>query len=56
MKDFIGPPVYQKDRLYMYAPPPGVGTGLGCLGNGPGAVMSIKAMASLFFLSVFVLH
>jgi len=34
LKDFICLPVYQKDRLYMHAPPPGVGTG------GSGAVMS----------------
>ena len=55
LKDYVGPPVYQKDRLYTHAPPPGVSTGLGYLGNGSGAVMPIEAMVSLFFsLSFFV--
>ena len=44
LKDYVGPPVYQKDRLYTHAPPPGVSTGLGYLGNGSGAVMPIEAM------------
>lgn len=57
LKDYVGPPVYQKDRLYTHAPPPGVSTGLGYLGNGSGAVMPIEAMVSpFFFLSVFVFH
>ena len=54
LKDYVGPPVYQKDRLYTHAPPPGVSTGLGYLGNGSGAVMPIEAMVTLFSLSVFV--
>ena len=44
LKDYVGPPVYQKDRMYTHAPPPGVSTGLGYLGNGSGAVMPIEAM------------
>ena len=47
LKDYVGPPVYQKDRMYKYAPPPGVSTGLGYLGNGSGAVMPIEATVSL---------
>lgn len=43
LKDYVGPPVYHKDRLYTKAPPPGVSTGLGYLGNGSGAVMPIEA-------------
>lgn len=52
LKDYVGPPVYQKDRLYTHAPPPGVSTGLGYLGNGSGAVMPIEAMVSLSFFFV----
>jgi Lon-like ATP-dependent protease len=54
LKDYVGPPVYQKDRLYTHAPPPGVSTGLGYLGNGSGAVMPIEAMVIFFPLTVFV--
>lgn len=43
LKKYVGPPVYHKDRMYAYAPPPGVSTGLGYLGNGSGAVMPIEA-------------
>ncbi|EIN09920.1 ATP-dependent protease La [Punctularia strigosozonata HHB-11173 SS5] len=43
LKDYVGPPVYYKDRMYVKAPPPGVSTGLGYLGNGSGAVMPIEA-------------
>jgi Lon-like ATP-dependent protease len=46
LKDYVGPPVYQKDRMYVAAPPPGVSTGLGYLGNGSGAVMPVEAMVS----------
>ncbi|KAJ7767555.1 Lon protease C-terminal proteolytic domain-containing protein [Mycena olivaceomarginata] len=44
LKDYVGPPVYQRDRMYGGTseggakgrmPPPGVSTGLGYLGNGP---------------------
>ncbi|KAJ7083844.1 Lon protease C-terminal proteolytic domain-containing protein [Mycena crocata] len=45
LKDYVGPPVYQKDRMYVHAPPPGVSTGLGYLGNGSGAVMPIEAIS-----------
>ena len=44
LKDYVGPPVYQKDRLYVQPPPAGVSTGLGYLGNGSGAVMPIEAL------------
>jgi ATP-dependent Lon protease len=43
LKDYVGPPIYHKDRMYVYAPPPGVSTGLGYLGNGSGAVMPVEA-------------
>ncbi|CAL1717144.1 unnamed protein product [Somion occarium] len=43
LKDYVGPPVYHKDRLYVTAPPAGVSSGLGYLGNGSGAVMPIEA-------------
>lgn len=42
LKDYVGPPVYHKDRLYHKAPPAGVSTGLGYLGNGSGSVMPIE--------------
>jgi Lon-like ATP-dependent protease len=45
LKEYVGPPVYQKDRLYPTAPPAGVSTGLGYTGNGSGAVMPIEAMS-----------
>ncbi|KAF9003681.1 Lon protease C-terminal proteolytic domain-containing protein [Cyathus striatus] len=45
LKDYVGPPVYQKDRMYASPPPPGVSTGLGYLGNGSGAVMPIEAIS-----------
>ena len=47
-KEYVGPPVYQKDRMYAKPPPPGVSTGLGYLGNGSGAVIPIEAMARIF--------
>ncbi|KZT01424.1 ATP-dependent protease La [Laetiporus sulphureus 93-53] len=43
LKEYVGPPIYYKDRLYAKPPPPGVSTGLGYLGNGSGAVMPIEA-------------
>ncbi|KAH9003125.1 ATP-dependent protease La [Lactarius hatsudake] len=43
LKDYVGPPVYHKDRMYVRPPPAGVSTGLGYLGNGSGAVMPIEA-------------
>ncbi|KAK7042923.1 ATP-dependent Lon protease pim1 [Paramarasmius palmivorus] len=45
LKDYVGPPVYQKDRMYAHTPPPGVSTGLGYLGNGSGSVMPVEAMS-----------
>jgi Lon-like ATP-dependent protease len=43
LKDYVGPPVYHRDRFYTTPPPPGVSTGLGYLGNGSGAVMPVEA-------------
>ncbi|KAI0052260.1 ATP-dependent protease La [Auriscalpium vulgare] len=43
LKDYVGPPIYHKDRMYVRPPPAGVSTGLGYLGNGSGAVMPIEA-------------
>lgn len=43
LKDYVGPPVYHRDRFYVAPPPPGVSTGLGYLGNGSGAVMPVEA-------------
>jgi len=54
LKEYVGPPVYQKDRMYAYMPPPGVSTGLGYLGNGSGAVMPIEAMVRRFRFRSFV--
>ncbi|KAF8525804.1 ATP-dependent protease La [Hysterangium stoloniferum] len=45
LKEYVGPPVYHKDRMYVKSPPPGVSTGLGYLGNGSGAVMPVEAMS-----------
>lgn len=43
LKDYVGPPIYHKDRFYIRPPPAGVSTGLGYLGNGSGAVMPVEA-------------
>ncbi|KAF8529835.1 ATP-dependent protease La [Gautieria morchelliformis] len=43
LKEYVGPAVYHKDRMYVSPPPPGVSTGLGYLGNGSGAVMPVEA-------------
>jgi Lon-like ATP-dependent protease len=53
LKDYVGPAVYHKDRLYVKAPPAGVSTGLGYLGNGSGAVMPIEATVRADFQRVF---
>ncbi|WVW84806.1 ATP-dependent protease La [Kwoniella bestiolae CBS 10118] len=45
LRDYVGPPIYHKDRLYTSSPPAGVSTGLGYLGNGSGAVMPIEVTA-----------
>lgn len=43
LREYIGPPVYHKDRLYeTISMPPGVSTGLGYLGNGSGSLMPIE--------------
>lgn len=43
LRDYIGPPVYHKDRLYeTQRMPAGVSTGLGYLGNGSGSLMPIE--------------
>lgn len=47
--EYIGPPVYQKDRLYSVTSPVGVSCGLGYLGNGSGAVMPIEVTVSFDF-------
>lgn len=46
LREYVGPPIYQKDRLYTSAPPAGVSTGLGYLGNGSGAIMPIEVTVS----------
>lgn len=43
LNDYVGPPVYHRDRFYDTPPPPGVSTGLGYLGNGSGAVIPVEA-------------
>ena len=48
LKEYVGPAVYHKDRMYVSPPPPGVSTGLGYLGNGSGAVMPVEATVSAF--------
>ncbi|PWN35492.1 ATP-dependent protease La [Meira miltonrushii] len=43
LRDYIGPAVYHKDRLYeRIGMPAGVATGLGYLGNGSGSLMPIE--------------
>lgn len=43
LRDYIGPAVYHKDRLYeTIGMPAGVATGLGYLGNGSGSLMPIE--------------
>ena len=41
--DYVGPPRYQRERIYTKRTPPGVSTGLGYLGDGAGSVMPIEA-------------
>lgn len=52
LKDYVGPPVYHRDRFYTVPPPPGVSTGLGYLGNGSGAVMPVEVIVSHPFANV----
>lgn len=56
LKDYVGPPVYHKDRMYVTSPPPGVSTGLGYLGNGSGAVMPVEATVSVFIYAAAWAH
>ena len=42
LREYLGPPVYHKDRLYTNNMPAGVSTGLGYLGNGSGSLMPIE--------------
>jgi Lon-like ATP-dependent protease len=51
LKDYVGPPIYHKDRMYVHAPPPGVSSGLGYLGNGSGALMPIEVTVRPYFFS-----
>ena len=53
LKDYVGPPIYYKDRMYVRPPPAGVSTGLGYLGNGSGAVMPIEASVRFSTLCCF---
>lgn len=43
--EYVGPPNYQKDRLYTKTSPVGVSCGLGYLGNGSGATMPIECQS-----------
>ncbi|KAF8808385.1 hypothetical protein BYT27DRAFT_7255491 [Phlegmacium glaucopus] len=45
-------PMHTKGRMYTHAPPRGVNTGLGYLGNGSGAVMPIEAMVCHFYIAM----
>jgi ATP-dependent Lon protease len=53
LKEYVGPAVYHKDRMYVSPPPPGVSTGLGYLGNGSGAVMPVEATVGFFYRHLF---
>lgn len=44
--EYVGPPMYQKDRMYTKTSPVGVSCGLGYLGNGSGSVMPIEVTVS----------
>lgn len=46
--DYVGPPVYQKERIYTEMTPAGVSTGLGYLGNGSGSCLPVEATVSFF--------
>lgn len=50
LRDYVGPPIYHKDRLYTNAPPAGVSTGLGYLGNGSGAVMPVEVTVRIYWI------
>ena len=42
LREYLGPPLYHKDRLFTSSMPAGVATGLGYLGNGSGSLMPIE--------------
>lgn len=42
LQKYLGPPLYQQDRLYTHSMPAGVALGLGYLGNGSGSLMPIE--------------
>jgi len=42
LREYLGPPLYHKDRLYTQTMPAGVALGLGYLGNGSGSLMPIE--------------
>ena len=42
LRDYLGPPIYHKDRMYTNTMPAGVALGLGYLGNGSGSLMPIE--------------
>lgn len=42
LQRYLGPPVYQQDRLYTDTMPAGVALGLGYLGNGAGSLMPVE--------------
>jgi hypothetical protein len=50
LKNYVGLPIYHKDRMYVCPPPIGVSTGLGYLGNGSSAIMPTKATVSSLLL------
>jgi Lon-like ATP-dependent protease len=53
--EYVGPPMYQKDRIYQNTSPVGVSCGLGYLGNGSGAVMPIEVTVRSFLDSICML-
>jgi len=48
LPDYLGPSVFQKERLYMGKCPEGVSNGLGYTGDGSGSVMPIEASVNWF--------
>ncbi|KAJ7675221.1 ATP-dependent protease La [Mycena rosella] len=53
LKDYVGPPVYQKDRMYVHAPPPGMpGKGGLQLTGKLGEVIRESAHISLSWLGI----
>lgn len=54
--EYVGPPMYQKDRMYTKISPVGVSCGLGYLGNGSGAVMPIEVTVRTLSLTLLLLY